>query len=344
MLRKTMRISGGIEIARQWVRENASHFEAFAGAFFSGSITTLAPDDELPPTSDIDLFIVLGLPTIPPKLGKLLFRGVLLEISYIAASDLADLRSVSANYHLAHCFARDNIIADPSGQLRSLHRAISATFDRAFAIRTRYEDAIAKIERQLNAIDPSVSWPDQVLSWMFPTSVTTHVILVAARRNPTVRLRYLAAKGVLHEIDCDDLYEQFLRLLGCESTLRDQVQRHLDALAEVFDLAAKIDRQKFFFSSDITAAARPISIDGSQRLIDAGHHCEAVFWIIATFARCMKILELQSDARFLAATRELLGLHDPIDLPARSKKVLDFLPRLRSTAEIIAFTTKIAES
>ena len=35
----------------------------------------------------------------------------------------------------------------------------------------------------------------------------------------------------------------------------------------------------------ITPAARPIAIDGSRELIEAGAHREAVFWIVATFAR-----------------------------------------------------------
>lgn len=330
-------------IAEEWVRENASRELTFRGAFFSGSIRSIPPDAELPPTSDVDVFVVLDVATRPPKLGKILFRGVLLEITYIAASDLANVEAVATNYHLAPCFASDNIIADPSGQLRALHRVIAPTFNSADATRARCENAIAKIEAGLNSIDPSMHWPDQVLCWMFPTGVTTHVILVAARQNPTVRLRYLAARKLLHELHRDHMYERLLRLLCGASVTRDQVQRHLHVLAGVFDAAAKVDEQKFFFSSDITPAARPIAIDGSQQLIDSGDHREAVFWIIATFARCMKILDLTADESFSSATDELLGLSS-LTFATRTKAVLDFLPQLRAVADEIIHATKTRQS
>ncbi len=338
-----MRVREAKAIAEQWVRENASREPSFRGAFFSGSIRSLPLDAELPPTSDVDVFIVVDVATSPPKLGKIFFRGVLLEITYIAASDLADIESVTTNYHLAPCFASDNIIADSSGQLRALHRAIAPTFHSPRAIRARCENAIAKIEGGLTFIDPSMDWPDRVLCWMFPTGVTTHVILIAARQNPTIRLRYLAAKKVLQEMHRDDLYERLLRLLGGESVTRDEVQRHLGLLAEVFDVAAKVDKRKFFFSSDITPAARPIAIDGSQGLIDAGDHREAIFWIIATFARCIKILDLNADERFSSATEELLGLN-PTNFGARATAVLDFLPQLRAVADEIIDATKTRQS
>lgn len=67
-------------------------------------------------------------------------------------------------------------------------------------------------------------------------------------------------------------------------------QHHLRELATTFDATVQVAKTPFFFSSDITPTARPIAIDGSQRLIDSGDHHEAVFWIIATFARCHTIL------------------------------------------------------
>ena len=50
---------------------------------------------------------------------------------------------------------------------------------------------------------------------MFPSSRVTHVVLVAALQNPTVRLRYRAARQALHAVGRPDLHESFLALLGC---------------------------------------------------------------------------------------------------------------------------------
>ena len=52
---------------------------------------------------------------------------------------------------------------------------------------------------------------DQVIAWIFPTDVATHMLLVAALRNPTVRRRYVSAREVLTERGEIDFYE---RLLG----------------------------------------------------------------------------------------------------------------------------------
>lgn len=121
-------------------------------------------------------------------------------------------------------------------------------------------------------------------AWLFPTSVTTLLPLVAALRNPTVRLRYPAAREVLDEYGHADLYPQLLELLGCAQVTRERVQEQLSELARTFDATAAVARTPFFFSADITPAARTVPIDGSQELIDRGDHREAVFWIIATFA------------------------------------------------------------
>jgi hypothetical protein len=100
-------------------------------------------------------------------------------------------------------------------------------------------------------------------------------------------------------------------------------------------------RTPFLFSSDLTATARPIAIDGSQTLIDSGDHREAVFWIIATFARCHTILATDAPRlhealapAFRAAVADL-GISSTHDLLHRAEEVTRFLPRLWRTTENI---------
>jgi hypothetical protein len=336
-----MRVQDGQVIARKWVREHAESHPNFRGAFFTGSITALEPSSELPPTSDVDLFVVLAGRESPLKLGKILVNSVLLEVSYISINELADPDQVATNYHLAHAFARDNIIADPTGRLRSLHDAISPAFARPEKIRRRCDNAIEKILNGLNSIDANAPWHDAVLSWLFPTSIATHVILVAAMRNPTIRLRFPAAREVLRRHELDDTYEQILDLIGCRQITPSAVQHQLNALAAMFDTAARVARTPFFFSSDITTIARPIAIAGSQHLIDAGDHREAVFWILATFARCMKILSAdappddvtQPERAFRDAVADLTGVRTFDDIRVRRERTLEFIPHLRAIAE-----------
>jgi hypothetical protein len=107
------------------------------------------------------------------------------------------------------------------------------------------------------------------------------------------------------------------------------VSRNLDRLAEVFDEAAAVGPTPFPFSSDVSAVARPVAIDGSRVLVDDGDHREAVFWIVATFARCRQILgDAGSSGSFRAALAELVGVHGPDDLRNRAAATLAFLPEL----------------
>jgi hypothetical protein len=329
--------------AKEWVSASAARMSGFRGAFFSGSTAALSPDSILSSESDVDVVVVVASSNGPPKLGKFRYEDALLDVSYLPWNQLAHLDQVARSYQLAPSFSSNQVIADPTGHLDRLYRAISASFADPEAVRRRCESALTKLEAGLAAIDSTAVWHDQVTAWMFPTSITTHVVLVAALRNPTVRLRYLAAREVLYENDKRALYETLLELLGCEDCDRPSVQRHLDELSEVFDQAVAVAKTPFFFSGDITPHGRPVAIDGSQQLIDNGDHREAVFWLIATYARCQKILSADAPSslrhagslRFCWAVRELLGVHDVADLFHRRDAVSRLLPVLSDAAASI---------
>jgi hypothetical protein len=53
-----------------------------------------------------------------------------------------------------------------------------------------------------------------VTAWLFPTGVTTHVLLTADLRNLTVRLRYPAVRELLVAYGQPEFYEELLALLG----------------------------------------------------------------------------------------------------------------------------------
>ncbi|TDF95100.1 hypothetical protein [Paenibacillus piri] len=328
--------------AAEWVKEHASRADGYCGAYFSGSTIILADDAELPASSDVDVVVVTEQAEPPIKLGKLFYRGTLLEITYLSWNEIASVEVVLTSYHLAGSFRTNTIIDDPTGHLRSLQAEVSRHFAERDWVRRRCANARIKIENGLRSIDASAPLHDQVMSWLFPTGVTTHVLLVAALRNPTVRLRYLAARSALTDYGHADLYPELLKLLGCDQLSPQRVEQHLGELARTFDAAAAAARTPFFFSTDITAAARPIAIDGSRELIQSGSHREAVFWIVATFARCHKILaadappELQRTLlpAFEAMIADL-GITSAGDLTGRAEQVIRFLPVLWETAEAI---------
>jgi hypothetical protein len=168
------------------------------------------------------------------------------------------------------------------------------------------------------------------------------MLLVAGLKNPTVRRRYVATLELLAEYGHLDFYETLLEMLGCAQMSRARVERHLAALTDVFDAAKLVVKTPFFFASDISELARPIAIDGTRQLIERGTHREAIFWMVATYSRCQKVLHHdapeQMQDKYAPGYRQLLGdlgITSFADLQQRGKRVKGLLPRVWEVTEAI---------
>jgi hypothetical protein len=337
-----MRVKDAKAVARQWVMEEATKIPGFYGACYAGSINWRPDDAVLPVSSDVDVWVVLTDPEPPNKLGKFSYRDVMLEVTYLSKAQLQSPELILGDYHLAGTFRIPNIILDPSGQLAQLQAAVAKGYAERRWVYKRCEHARNKILEMLQGLNESVPFHDQVTPWLFSTGVMTHVLLVAGLKNPTVRQRYVAARELLAEYGYQQFYTTLLEMLGCAQMSRGQLEQHLAALTEVFDVTKTVVKTPFFFASDLSDIARPIAIDGSRDLIEHGDHREAIFWIVATYSRCQKVLyhdapaELQD--RFSPGYRRLLGdlgITSFSDLQQRAEQVKNHLPYVWEVAEAI---------
>jgi hypothetical protein len=339
-------------VARQWVIEEASRVQGFHGAFYHGSINWLADEAALPTTSDVDVMVAFAAPDPPARLGKFMYRNVILEVSYLPSDQLQSPELILGQSHLAGSLRTPSIILDPSGQLTRLQAAVSRDYAKRRWVHRRCEHARDKVLRNLRGLSGSEPFHDQVVPWLFATGVTTHMLLVAGLRNPTVRRRYAATRELLADYGHSTFYETLLEMLGCAEMSRERVERHLAALTDAFDAAKAVVETPFFFASDISDVARPIAIDGSRELIERGYHREAVFWMVATYSRCQKVLHHDAPGelldRFSPGYRELLadlGIASFADLQRRGEEVRGFLPRVWEVTEaIMAANPEIEDS
>lgn len=225
-----MRIEEARAIAAAWVGTVGGE-PPVVGAFCTGSTVAADPASELGPWSDVDLVLVVE-GEAPAKLGKLRFRGVLLDVSYLPWSVLADHEVVARTFYLAPSFATDTVLSDPDGRLRRLADQVGRLVARPDVVRDRYEDVLSRL---VAAPRPAASWAAAVTGWLFPASLSTNVVLVAAGRNPTVRLRYLRAREVLTAAGMPEVYQRLLERLGCAETTRAQVAAQLLPLTTAFE-------------------------------------------------------------------------------------------------------------
>jgi hypothetical protein len=329
-------------VARQWVIEDASTAPGFAGAFLHGSINWLPDDAVLPATSDVDVMVVLAGSVPQVSSRKFIYRDVLLEVSYLSSDQLQSPERILGDYQLAGSFRAPGIILDPTGQLTRLQTTVSQNFAKRQWVRRRCEDARNKAQHDLQSLNGSRIFPDQALAWLFGAGKIAHIPLVAGLKNPTVRRRYVAVYELLRDYKHLDLHQSLLEVLGCAQMTRGQAEHHLAALANVFDAAQAFSKTPFPFTSDISAAARPIAIDGSRELIEGGYHREAIFWIAVTYSRCQKALYHDAPAhiqdRFTPGYRHLLsdlGIASFVDIQHRSEQTRGQLPRIWEAAEAI---------
>lgn len=278
--------------ARTWVEVTARSMPGYRAAFLAGTITSLGDEVIVPPWSDTDIMVVVVVDgEAPAKAGKFRSSGALLEGTYLSAASLTDPEAVLGSYHAANALATGVILDDPAGWLAGIQAAVRGEFPRRHRVEARCANARTGTERGFAAMDGTGSLALGAQSWVFPTGVMTHVLLVAGLRNPTVRRRYETVRELLAAHDRLDLHERLLEVLGSQGMDRATVDRHLQTVTRLFDAAVPVQAASYRFSSDITAVARPISIDGSRDMIARGFHREAVFWLVVTGSRALQKLQ-----------------------------------------------------
>lgn len=314
-----MVVKDAMNRALDWIEKVAKEEEGFIGAYLAGSIIQRPLHEPWSNHSDVDVMIVST--SVPPvKIGKFLYQGVLLEASHLQHTAFSDKESILRDYHLSYSFAHTTLLVDPTNMLKPLQEAVAQAYPQKRWVQERCYRIREKIENGLSSIPQERPFHEQVMSWLFPTSVLTHLFLTAALENPTVRRRYEAAQTVLCTYGMNEVYEELLQEIRVDGLLKSDVQKSLDHLQETFNLAAQHQKTAIFFATDITPEARPMSIEASQTLIDAGKQREAFFWILTTYCRCHILLAEdapqlhQERLPYFMETVKLLGILSIEDL------------------------------
>ena len=334
-----MEVGQARDVASAWVASGPGREPGFVGALLTGSTLGRNPGQPLDPESDLDVVVVAERP--PRALGKRSVPGVRLDVSWLDPAVLADPGTVARTHWLAPSFAGGGLLADPDGRLAAVERRVAPRFARPEQVAVRLDDVEARLRARLAEVPAARGWALQVLLWSFAASLPTQLVLVGALAQPTVRLRYLRARDVLGQRGRSGTYPGLLRLLGCATASAEQVGAHLGPMAAAFDAAAAVNRGgPGLGAGDVVPLLRPVAVDATAALVARGDHREAVFWLVATFARSLLVLEADAPAvaaghrdAFAAAAATLLGLGGPPDLAARSAAVLDALPDLRAAAD-----------
>jgi hypothetical protein len=343
-----MRVNQARDATRRWVIEEASRIPGFCGAYAAGSTNWLPDDAELSTAPDIDIMVVLADQNHARRRHKFIYHDTLLEVSYLGNDQLQSPGEVLSDYHLAPSLRTTNILIDPSGHLAAI---VCRDYAKRQWVCKRCTNARDKVLQYLTAICEEAPLHDQVIAWLFAAGITTHILLVAGLRNPTVRTRYVEVREMLAYYGHLDFYESLLELLGVGRMSRDRVGKHLTTLRHIFDRTKYAIKTPFPFATDISENARPVTVDGSIEMIARGYHREAMFWIAVTHSRCQKVISSDCPAEmtqtFGDSYRDLVSdLRVPSSTYVRRRcaEVEQILPRVWQLAETIIAANHEIES
>ncbi|MEH2936639.1 hypothetical protein [Acutalibacter sp. JLR.KK004] len=331
--------------AQNWLEKYRENSPGLAGAYVSGSYLAAAEDAQWPESSDVDIMLVWQAGACPPKLGKLREQGVLLEISSIEETEFQDLPHVLSTHYLAYALQAGEILYDPQGTLSALHQQVREAYAKREWVEARCESFYRRIREAVAGYRPEgMSFAQKANGWAFTTAIACFPILLANLENCTVRKRYPAARQVLKAYGMEGFYPRLLSLLVPEPLGKERLLTHMDGLEKTFSLACASTGPSAGcpFRQDISQEGAAVAIGGSRELLDTEYPEDAVFWMLATFARCHIILDMDNPAlsgerlpAFQAFLADL-GISREEDIASRLQSLAAFLPDLEKAAgEII---------
>ena len=133
---------------------------------------------------------------------------------------------------------------------------------------------------------------DRVMAWLFAAgSALPHPPRGGVEKPDGQAALRRGALACLRPTAARDVYEASSRCWVARTMGPERVAHHLDRMTQAFDAAKPAINTPFFFASDISDTRPADQYRREQGDDRAGDHREAVFWIVATYCRCLKILD-----------------------------------------------------
>jgi hypothetical protein len=337
-------------IAKEWVEAEAPNISNFQGAFLVGSLNFRKQDEPLPPTSDVDVRIVVDFDNreLIYKQGLvqqiLMVRGIKLDTGFDPIQEFITPEQVLSNFIYASNFSVPNILSDPTGKLTKLQKAVAEQFASKKWVTKRIEGASGLAQWGLDGLQ-SGSFIDRMLALWYAMNIAS-LPLQADLRPPTIRKGVIVFLDVMEAFGRHDLHESLLKLYGSQSMTRVDVEMHLEDLSNTFDRVIEIV-QSPSFGDFINPIARSIVIDGSWEMVNDGFHREAMIWIGSMRTICQKTIlrdaHEEEQMHYVEQYQKLLadmGLHSEDDFQKRAEYGALLLDEVMQVAEQIVETNE----
>lgn len=255
-----------------------------------GAITSMSADTEFPHDSDLDMMLVVDGPTITKDPLDEFYRGMAIEAGLRGKEEYDSADKVLANPEIADHIAAGAILSDPTGLLGAIQPAVAREFARQHWVRERCAEEKRRYEMSIAGVAESREPMEALILMTLAIHNLASVVPVAQLVPPTHRKSLVLLRRELDATGRLDLFEEVLEVSGVAGLTVAQVQSYADRTAQAFDRAIQVHRTRVPFDFKLRPHLRPYLIDGSQSLIDMGHHREAMPWIAAGLFLCCSVL------------------------------------------------------
>lgn len=279
------------DLAREWVAVNRDRWPGLQAAHLTGGITALADGEAFPAHKDVDLHLIFaeGSPELRRDLPwdgliEEAYGGIAIEAGTKSVADYASPAAVLANPEIASHLLGDGLLHDPRGLLADLQPIVRRDYRRRRWLLARLEHerrgltgAIAL--RPMARAGYGLAGEVNILGY---TSTFATAALAVARLGP-LRLgsgSALRLKEHLAAHDRADLYEELLAVVGLAGASPAEAEAFLREATEAFDVALAVRRTPGPFQHKLRRHLRPYFVDSCRALLAAGHHREALFWVL----------------------------------------------------------------
>ena len=289
-----MYVSEVIALVKEWVEEHASTMPDFAGVYLIGSVNFRALDEVFPGNSDVDIHIVLHQ-GVPKPVMEVAYKGLILECGFRGIASYEDIEEALSSLDIAANLYTGRILSDPTGVLRSAHRAIAAEFSHRKWVLARFKSSHNRVSGALQRLEAADDPAQQAASIYIALMTLGGSVAAAFLAPPTNRKSLMQMRQLLEPQQRIDLADKALAILGSVHLSKEQVEAHLQRTIAAFDRALEVQRTPIPLGGHkMQAHVRPYLVGGVQEMIDAGYHREAMGWTL--LFHCASYAVIRNDA------------------------------------------------
>lgn len=287
--------------AQAWVTQRARQTPGLRAAHLVGGITAMDDVAPFPTGKDVDLHLIYaaGSPALTAHgpglpIVEELFGGIAIEAGLKAETDYGSAEVVLANPEIAYHLTVESVLYDPDGLLEALQGAVRRDY-------AQRQWATARLEHERRGLAGAFD----LLQWArakwgasgelnilgYTTTFAAAAMQVAALQPPRMGGRvYLHLRESLEHYGRLDLYEELLAAQGLARLDVAAVEQFLREAADAFDLVALLreagkipNAEGIPFAHKLHRHLRPYFVETCRSLLDAGHHREAMGWVMPYF-------------------------------------------------------------